>query len=135
MRALSRDEKDMYIMGKLKCKSTGIDTSDKKRQRYMYSFDDREVCKVAFLLMHDLGEKQLKNLLKHLPFHFLTSKGWWVSSYVIVRNTGCPFQQCPMEMHLSKLQSYCQHPQLKLISILDINLFVRRAMKGITYKK
>lgn len=69
MRALSRDEKDMYIMGKLKCKSTGIDTSDKKRQRYMYSFDDREVCKVAFLIMHDLGEKQLNNLLKHLKMN------------------------------------------------------------------
>lgn len=57
MRALSRDEKDMYIMGKVKCKSTGIDTSDKKRQRYMYSFDDREVCKVVFLIMHDLMAK------------------------------------------------------------------------------
>lgn len=29
MRALPRDEKDMYIMGKLKCRNTGIDNSDK----------------------------------------------------------------------------------------------------------
>lgn len=41
----------------------------------------------------------------------------------------------PMEMHLSKIKSFCQHPQLKLISILDINLFVMRAMKVFTLKK
>lgn len=48
---------------------------------------------------------------------------------------GFPLPAAPsMEMHLSKIQSFCQHPQLKLISILDINLFVMRAMKGITLK-
>lgn len=31
-----------------------------------------------------------------MPFHFLTSKGWWVSSFAIVRNTGFPFQQHPL---------------------------------------
>lgn len=68
MRELTRDEKDMFIMGKLTCRNSGMDTSDKKRQRYIYSFADREVCKVAFLIIHDLSEKQLK-LLKHLKMN------------------------------------------------------------------
>lgn len=65
MRELSRDEKDMYIMGKLKSNSTGIDTSQRKRQRYIYNYDDREVCKEAFLI----GEKHLKNLAKHMKLN------------------------------------------------------------------
>ncbi|XP_056016758.1 uncharacterized protein LOC125653193 [Ostrea edulis] len=69
MRELSRDEKDMYIMGKLKSKSTGIDRSQRKRQRYIYNYDDREVCIEAFLIMHDIGEKHLKNLAKHMKLN------------------------------------------------------------------
>lgn len=42
MRALTRDEnKTMYIMGRLKSRNTVIDTSDKNRQRYMYSSGDK----------------------------------------------------------------------------------------------
>lgn len=32
----------------------------------MFSYYDKAVCKVAFLIIHDLGEKELNNLLKHL---------------------------------------------------------------------
>ncbi|XP_078314026.1 uncharacterized protein LOC111104843 isoform X3 [Crassostrea virginica] len=68
MRELSKEERDMYIMGKIKSRSTGSVSSrhDAKRQRYEYSFDDREVCKDAFLFLHDIGEKYLKNLVKHM---------------------------------------------------------------------
>lgn len=66
MRELNKDEKEMYIMGKLKSKSTGYDLIDKKRRRYMYNYDDREICKHAFLLIHDIGEKRLKNIAHHL---------------------------------------------------------------------
>ncbi|KAK3082426.1 hypothetical protein FSP39_014609 [Pinctada imbricata] len=67
MRDVSKEEKEMYIMGKLKTKGTGSKTeSEGKRKRYIYSFDDREVCKEVFLLAHDIGEKILKNLVKHL---------------------------------------------------------------------
>lgn len=66
MRELNKDEKEMYIMGKLKSKSTGYDLIDKKRRRYMYNYDDREICKHAFLLIHDIGEKRLKNIAYHL---------------------------------------------------------------------
>ena len=69
MRELSRGEKDMYIIGKLKSKGTGMDSSQRKRQRYMYSYDDREVCKEAFLVLHDIGEKHLKNLVKHVKLN------------------------------------------------------------------
>ena len=68
MRELSKEERDMYIMGKIKSRSTGSVSSrhDAKRQRYEYSFDDREVCKDAFLFLHDIGEKYLKNIVKHM---------------------------------------------------------------------
>nr|XP_022337269.1 uncharacterized protein LOC111133299 [Crassostrea virginica] len=69
MRELSRGEKDMYIIGKLQSKGTGMDSSQRKRQRYMYSYDDREVCKEAFLVLHDIGEKHLKNLGKHVKLN------------------------------------------------------------------
>ena len=46
MRELSKEGKDMYLMGKLKSK--GVDKSlsrygERKRTRYAYTFDDREV--------------------------------------------------------------------------------------------
>ncbi|XP_056002594.1 uncharacterized protein LOC130049247 isoform X2 [Ostrea edulis] len=71
MRELSKEEKDMYIMGKLKSKSYGGGSSrrDAKRQRYEYNFDDREVCTDVFLFLHDIGEKHFKNLVKHMKTH------------------------------------------------------------------
>ena len=66
MRELSREEKDMYIMGKLKSKGTGTNTESSKRKRFAYCYDDREVCKEVFLISHDIGEKYLKNLIKHM---------------------------------------------------------------------
>ena len=66
MRELSKDEKDMYIMGKLKSKGTGTNTESSKRKRFAYCYDDREVCKEVFLISHDIGEKYLKNLIKHM---------------------------------------------------------------------
>ena len=55
-------------MGKPKSRSTDSVSSrhDAKRQRYEYSFDDREVFQDAFLFLHDIGEKCLKNLVKHM---------------------------------------------------------------------
>lgn len=48
MHELNKDEKEMYIMLKFKSKSIGDDLSDKKRRRYMYNYDDREICKHVF---------------------------------------------------------------------------------------
>ena len=90
----------MYIMGKIKSRSTGSVSSrhDAKRQRYEYSFDDREVCKDAFLFLQDIGKKYLKNLLKHMktngirprtngnsgkkPHNFLKKSSSWCSSLI-----------------------------------------------------
>ena len=60
MRELSQNEWDMYNIGKLKSKGTEMDSIQRERQRYMYSYDDREVCKEAFMVLHDIGEKHLK---------------------------------------------------------------------------
>ena len=76
MRELRKEEKEMYIMEKLKCKgiNNGGDKTGTKRKRYSYYFDDREVCKKMFLFTHDLGEKAFKNLLKHIKTHGLTPR-------------------------------------------------------------
>ena len=41
MHVLSRDEKNKYIMGKLKSKFTGTDTESSTREMYAYCFDNR----------------------------------------------------------------------------------------------
>ncbi|XP_062587812.1 uncharacterized protein LOC134249479 isoform X1 [Saccostrea cucullata] len=67
MKELSNEERDMYLMGKLKCSGTWDDSGKQiKRQRYHYNFDDREICKDAFLFIHAIGEKYLKNLVRHM---------------------------------------------------------------------
>ena len=76
MRELRKEEKDMYIMGKLKCKGISSDVNDTaaKRKRYSFYFDDREVCMKAFLFTHDFGEKAFKNLIKHMNQNGLTPR-------------------------------------------------------------
>ena len=71
---MSKEQKSMCLLGKLHVLSNaGEETSHarqrgSKRQRvtYKYAFDHRSLCKNAFLFIHDIGEKQLKNMLKHL---------------------------------------------------------------------
>ena len=71
---MTKEQKSMLILGKLHVLSrAGEPTAHArkrggKRQRitYNYAFDHREVCKKAFQFLHDIGEKQLKNMVKHL---------------------------------------------------------------------
>ena len=53
MRELRKEEKDMYIMGKLKCKDISSDGNDTaaKRKRYSFYFDDCEVCTYRRILV------------------------------------------------------------------------------------
>lgn len=74
MRELTSEEKDMYLIGKLKCKGIEGNGNEEKRKRYMYSFDDRDVCKSVFLFSHDIGEKSLKNLQKHMKTNGITPR-------------------------------------------------------------
>ena len=71
---MSKEQKSMLLLGKLHILSRAgepINHARKKggkRQRvtYNYAFDHREVCKKAFLFLHNIGEKQFKNMVKHL---------------------------------------------------------------------
>ena len=64
----------MLILGKLHVLSRAGEPTAHARKRggkqqritYNYAFDHREVCKKAFQFLHDIGEKQLKNMVKHL---------------------------------------------------------------------
>ena len=38
---------------------------------YSYTFNHQQVCKQAFMFLHDIGEKQLKNMSKHLKVNVL----------------------------------------------------------------
>jgi hypothetical protein len=86
---MSKEEKCMFILGKLHVMSRAGELTSHarkkgdKRQRvtFSYAFDHRQVCKQAFMFLHDLGEKQLKNIAKHLksngivpPVHGNTGK-------------------------------------------------------------
>ena len=72
--AMSKEEKTMLMLGKLHVLSRAGESTTHarrkgpKRQRvtYSYAFDHRQVCKQAFIFLHDIGEKQLKNFTKHL---------------------------------------------------------------------
>ena len=76
---MSKEQKIMCLLGKLHVLSNaGKETSHarmkgRKRQRvtYSYAFDHRTLCKKAFLFTHDIGEKQLKNMVKHLKLNGL----------------------------------------------------------------
>ena len=67
---MSKVEKDMLVLRKLHVLSRATDSTDHvrlgKRVTCNYFFDHRPVCKASFLLLHDMGAKQLKNLQKHL---------------------------------------------------------------------
>ena len=71
---MSKEQKSTCLLGKLHVLSNvGEQTSHarqrgSKRQRvtYKYAFDHRSLCKNAFLFIHDIGEKQLKSMLRHL---------------------------------------------------------------------
>ena len=76
---MTKEQKYMLILGKLHLLSrAGESTAHAckkggKRQRitYNYAFDHRQVCKKAFIFLHDIGEKQLKNMSRHLKINGL----------------------------------------------------------------
>ena len=76
---MTKEQKYMLILGKMHVLSrAGESTAHArkkggKRQRitYNYAFDHRQVCKNAFIFLHDIGEKQLKNMVKHLKVNGL----------------------------------------------------------------
>ena len=57
---------DIYIMGTLTMNPLSSAAEEVKRKRYCYNFNGQEVCKDCFLCIHNLGEKRLKNIVKHI---------------------------------------------------------------------
>lgn len=73
MREITKAEKDMYIMGKLKIKDNRKCT-DPKRRKYSYIYDNREMCRDMFLLTHDISLKKLRNITKHMTDNGITPR-------------------------------------------------------------
>ena len=71
---MTKEEKSMLLLGKLHVLSNAGDSTSHARKKgpkrarvtYNYAFDHREVCKKAFIFLHDISEKQFKNIAKHL---------------------------------------------------------------------
>ena len=71
---MTKEEKSMLLLGKLHVVSNAGDSTSHARKKgpkrarvtYNYAFDHREVCKKAFIFLHDISEKQFKNIAKHL---------------------------------------------------------------------
>ena len=67
---LEPESRDMLIMGQLT--SCGLSKGDttragfRKRQKFSYQFNNRDICLDCFLFVNNIGIKYLKNLKKHL---------------------------------------------------------------------
>ncbi|XP_062595667.1 uncharacterized protein LOC134257028 isoform X1 [Saccostrea cucullata] len=75
---MTRNERDFYIMAKLKVKARRRQSKDegstRKRIRYLYEFRDVEVCRQTFLITHNIGKFTLESLIRHLTTNGLTSR-------------------------------------------------------------
>ncbi|XP_048771609.1 uncharacterized protein LOC125677540 [Ostrea edulis] len=72
LREMTKEEKEMYIMGSIKKVGNKKVTSkrkERKRARYEYSFESQAICRKAFLIVYDTTEKVFKNIAKHLDDH------------------------------------------------------------------
>ena len=78
---LTRSELDMVILGQLHAhtnSSPGVVTAsrhvprERERPRVSYYYQDKQVCVKMFRILHTIGEKRLKNLMKSLKAHGLT---------------------------------------------------------------
>ena len=66
---LSRGELDLVIMGKL----AALSRSDRDLRKHTgFLHGGKRVCKKTFLFLHDIGEKRLKNVMKHYQQNGLT---------------------------------------------------------------
>lgn len=70
VRELSKQEKNMYIMGALKVNGSTAkkNQDDIKRHRFCYFFNGAEICVAAFRVIYDIGEDtcMLKSITKHV---------------------------------------------------------------------
>ncbi|XP_045209381.2 uncharacterized protein LOC123561207 [Mercenaria mercenaria] len=67
LREMERNEKEMYIMGTIGKVTASVRCKDgeRKRTRWEYAYEEKKVCRNAFLLIFDIGKRTLEGLLKH----------------------------------------------------------------------
>ena len=69
LREMDKESKDMYIMGALHRVNRDSKRSrygERMRTRYEYKFNATNICRKAFLIIYDIGERTLKNLIRHV---------------------------------------------------------------------
>ena len=69
IREMEKGEKDLYIMGTLVSNST--DSLNKRRgprkqSHFSYRFDGKGIYREVYKIVFDIGEKHLRNILKHM---------------------------------------------------------------------
>ena len=60
---LSREKRDMFVMGKLSCVGDGSITQrgkERKRRIYAYYFKNRDICRGSFLFVYSVGSKYMR---------------------------------------------------------------------------
>lgn len=68
MMELDRQEKELIVLGLLESARYGAETTHgkkRRRARFSYSFQGVKICVGAFRFIYSIGQKQMKNLLKH----------------------------------------------------------------------
>lgn len=77
VREMTKDEKELYIMGVVGEVTNNDKTKrGKKRQRmrHVFRFHGQVVCKGTFLLCYDIGRTSLQNIIKHIEEQGLTPR-------------------------------------------------------------
>lgn len=76
MREMSKEEKDMYIMGSFvdSCKETTKRGKKRIRPRQTFMFSCEKVCRNTFLLVYDIGKNFLHNIITHKNTHGVTPR-------------------------------------------------------------
>ena len=76
MREMSKEEKDMYIMGSLveSNKETTKRGKKRRRSRQTYMFSGERVCKKTFMLSFDIGKHFLQNIITHMNTQGVTPR-------------------------------------------------------------
>lgn len=74
VRELSKQEKNMYIIGALKVNGSTAkkNQDDIKRHRFCYFFNGAEICVASLRVIYDIEEDMLKSIAKHFVCNRIT---------------------------------------------------------------
>lgn len=77
LREMTKDEKEMFIMGvlsKIGFDKTTSRNTQRKRTRYIYLYKGQTVCRDAFLQIYDITDRVLSSLASHMNTNGLTPR-------------------------------------------------------------